>query len=111
MRVLVLRVFDNTDNLEIPLMAVAVAAEVFADWILVPEELLGEALVDNRDAGRRGRVLLADSAPSNQAGSDGLKVIRPDAQPGRIIAMLTAVVGTFRKIHRSVPIAAFQWGV
>ena len=49
MRVLVLRVFDDADDLEVVLMAVAIAAEILADWVLNLEKLLREPFIDNGD--------------------------------------------------------------
>ena len=47
--VLIFRIFDDADNFEVSLMAMAIRAKSLTDWILVPEKFLGESLVDDSD--------------------------------------------------------------
>src|SRR5215469_7709042 len=106
MCLLVLRVFDDADDLEVVLMAVAIAAEMLADWVLVLEKLLREPFIDNRDPRRCWRVLLADGAATQQTRPDGLEVIRPDPQPRSVVAMFAGEMRAPRHIDRRAPVVA-----
>ena len=74
------RILSYADDLKF--MAVfCLAAEVFADWIVVSEKLTRECLTNDRNFLGSGSILLDDLTSSNDRSANDLKVARRNSIP------------------------------